>query len=214
MVVLGLGVEDLAEEAVLDHLAHEHGRRSVVARLCHHVADAIALLGRDELLAFLQADGRRHGADAVLPRVHHLHTVADVVGGAGEDGDGIEAVIKDELLERVVRPIAAVSAHQVVASITSEVADSGDDAVGVQMPLECGAEASAHHADPYLAVVIGPARPAILSLRPANAQGSNADGADGLDELPSREPRCCICHLSGSLLSGAWLQPLAACACL
>ena len=77
--------------------------------------------------------GTGHTAFAVAPHV------ARVVGRAGEDGDGLDPGVEDELLEGVEGLGALVDALEMRAAVVEEVAHGLDRAVGVEMHLEGGA---------------------------------------------------------------------------
>ena len=68
----------------------------------------------------------------------------------GEDGDRVDVLVQDQLLQRFVGLRALVGLHQPLAPLGDEVADRLHDAVRVLVPLEGPAEAAADDADPDL----------------------------------------------------------------
>ena len=85
----------------------------------------------------------------MFPHFHGFRHHPDVQRRGGEDGHGIQLRVLEELAEILVLCRGAIMLHQAIQAVLAQVADRGDLAVGIQMPLEFGAKVSTHHADSH-----------------------------------------------------------------
>lgn len=152
MVVLAFGGVERAELALPVEIAGGDGELLVVAGLSHHVGESGALDGVDQLRAFFERHGGGHGGEHVFAGLHALDRVADVVSGGREQAHGFHVFVLEQFVERRVDVRAAIGAGEAIAAVGAQVADRGDNGVGMLMKLERSAEASADDADAQLAV--------------------------------------------------------------
>ena len=141
MVVLALGVDQLAETARAINLAHRVAVRTIAARFGHLVLHAGLRDRLDELRGVLDRAPRRGDrGHHVLVMPHDFHAVPRVTRRVRRDEDRLDALVEDELLERLIGLVAATRPHQPGASLGDQVADGDDLDVRVILEAELGAE--------------------------------------------------------------------------
>ena len=97
--VRGLDVDDLAEQALADHVEQGQVVLAEAPVLEHHAGDARGLVGVDEPPALLEGHGRRHLDRGVLLVLHRADGHGRVPVPRGGDDDGIDVLAPQQPLE-------------------------------------------------------------------------------------------------------------------
>ncbi len=150
VVVLGLGIEDGAELALARPFHAGDDLGTVVAGLGHHVPKTGALYRFEQSFEFLDGHAGGHGADDVLACLQGFDVHPDMQRQRGEDPHGIQLRMFEKLAEILVHIAAAVDLGEALQPVWTNVADRGDLAVGVQVPLEAAPEVPAHDPNSHL----------------------------------------------------------------
>ena len=103
--------------------------------------------GVDQFLQLIERQPGRHGADDMLAGLQRLARHPHVQWGGSKDTHGIHVGRLQHFAEVIKNGIAAISLLQRGQTVWTDVADSGDSAVGIEMPLELRAETSAYNPD-------------------------------------------------------------------
>ena len=98
VVVFAFARIEVAEGAFVVELAGGDGQLLVVAGFGHHVGQAGGFDGGDELGAFVERHGGGDGGEDVLAGFQALDGVADVVRGGGEEADGFDLFVFEEVV--------------------------------------------------------------------------------------------------------------------
>jgi len=106
-----------------------------------------ALHGVEQLREFLDRHARRHRTDYVFARLQRFNVHPHVQRCGCEDRDGVEFRMLQHFSEVLVGVAAFVVLGKPLEPVWPNVANGCNLGLGMQMPLERGAEASSHYTD-------------------------------------------------------------------
>ena len=199
MVILGFRIKDSAELALLRPLAAGDDLRAIVAGLGHHVLETGAFDRLENPLELLDRHSRRHGADDVLTGFHRLQIHPGVQRQRSENSYSFQPRVLQELTKVTVAVIAFVDFRKPLQTIRPQIANRGNVAVRVQVPLKGRAESSANYSDFQL---LASSRRLSLSCVHQPRSGGQADRpSHSLEKISSCHPISVVIHRK--LLSNA-----------